>query len=97
MLLDILLESATKKKAKVKIVIKHPGILEVPEGKLFWQLPISHYFTLVEKNGLAPIVRALANIETFNKRKDPDLRDKAHKIIEKLEKKYGKENVKRGR
>lgn len=65
---------------QVKIPVKHEGILEVPEGKNFWDLPLSHYKDLVKKHDWESISRALANLETWNKEDDPDIAKKANKI-----------------
>ena len=83
MLLDLLLESKNKK-PKVKITIKHPDVLEIPEGKHFWQMPIKHYVNLCKKKTYAEIVKALVNLKVWNKKKHPDIAAKADKILDKL-------------
>ena len=50
---------------KVDIKVKHPGILEIPEGKKFWQLPLSHYNNLIAKKGYGKIIKALTNRNGF--------------------------------
>ena len=55
--------------ADTKIKTKNPGILEVPEDKKFWQLPLTHYEKLVDKKGYAKIIRALTNLEVWKVRK----------------------------
>lgn len=77
--------------ADTKIKTKNPGILEVPEDKKFWQLPLSHYEKLVDKKGYAKIIRALTNLEVWNKNDDPKISKKASDIADKLKKKYKKE------
>lgn len=74
-----------------EIKTKNPGILEVPEDKKFWQLPLSHYEKLVDKKGYAKIIRALTNLEVWNKNDDPKISKKASDIADKLKKKYKKE------
>jgi len=91
MLITLLSESGHKK-PKAKIVVKHPDILEVPEGKKFWQLPLSHYVKLVEKHGYREIARALTNLEVWNKRQHPEIAEKARDILERLKKKVAKKN-----
>lgn len=80
------------KEAKAKIKVEHPGILEVPEGKYFWELPISHYEKLIKKKGYRAIIRALTNIEVWNKNRNPIISAKAKKIIVALQKKFKKED-----
>lgn len=77
----------------VKIKTKHPGILEVPEGKNFWDLPLKHYKDLVDKKGYAKVIRALTNLEVWNKNDDPDISKKASKIADDLKKFYKKESL----
>lgn len=81
--------------ANAKIKTKNPGILEVPEDKKFWQLPLSHYEKLVDKKGYTKIIRALTNLEVWNKNDDPKISKKASDIADKLKKKYKKEALTR--
>lgn len=69
-----------------QIKVKHPGILEIPEGKHFWEMPLKHYINLAKKKGKAAIMRALLNLERWNKRKNPAISKKARAIINALEK-----------
>ena len=73
---------------KVDIKVKHPGILEIPEGKKFWQLPLSHYNNLIAKKGYGKIIKALTNLKTWNKNDDPKISERADKIINSLQKKH---------
>ena len=77
----------------VKIKTKNPGILEVPEDKNFWDLPLKHYKELVDKKGYAKVIRALTNLEVWNKNDDPDISKKASKIADNLKKFYKKESL----
>ena len=77
----------------VKIKTKNPGILEVPEGKNFWDLPLKHYKDIVDKKGYAKVIRALTNLEVWNKNDDPDISKKASKIADDLKKFYKKESL----
>ena len=79
----------------VKTKTKNPGILEVPEGKNFWDLPLKHYKELVDKKGYAKVIRALTNLEVWNKNDDPDISKKATKIADDLKKFYKKESKER--
>jgi hypothetical protein len=65
-----------------KIKVKHPGILSIPDDKNFWDMPIKHYKELIRKKGRAPVMRALLNLERWNKNKNPDISAKARKIID---------------
>jgi len=69
-----------------KIKTEHPGILEVPEGKHFYQLPLKHYIDLAKKKGKPAIMRALLNLERWNKNRDPETSKKARELIDKLKK-----------
>lgn len=73
-----------------KIEVKHEGILEVPEGKNVDDLPMSHFEKLVKKNGLSKITKALNNLQVWNKNDDKKLSKWAGDMIDKLTKKYGK-------
>lgn len=75
---------------KVKIPVEHPGVLEVPEGQNVEDLPESHFKALIAKKGWAEISRALTNLHTWNKEKNPSLSAWANKMQETL----GKDEVK---
>jgi len=70
------------------IKVKNPGILEVPKGKHFDELPISHYIALEEKKGRAAVMRALLNLERWNSNNHPSTSASARKIINALKKKH---------
>lgn len=76
---------------EVKIPVKNAGILEVPEGKCFCDLPISHYEKLVKEKGYKAIIRALTNLEVWNRKKDPKKSAKAKEIIKALQKRFKKD------
>lgn len=75
----------------IEINVKHPGLLEVPDGKNVDDLPMSHFEKLVQKNGLSKITRALNNIQVWNTNRNPKLSRWAHNMINKLKKKYDTE------
>lgn len=75
-------------KAKVKIKVKHADLLEIPEGKKFWNMPFKHYTELVNKKGYAKVVRALNNLKTWNKKDDPSIAEKADALMDKLKSKF---------
>jgi hypothetical protein len=58
---------------KVKIPVKHPGALEVPEGKDVEDLPESHFQDLIKKKGWSNISKALTNLNVWNKKNNPTL------------------------
>jgi hypothetical protein len=78
-------------KKQVKIKVKHPGILEVPEDKNFWQMPLKHFVDLVDRKSYAKISKALTNLQTWNENDDPSISAKAKAIHDKLKVKFGKE------
>lgn len=71
---------------KVKIPVKHPGILEVPEGKDVENLPLDHFKKLVDKKDWETISKALINLKVWNREKNPKLSTWADKTQEKLAK-----------
>ena len=89
-------KSVKKKKNKKKnedMEVKHEGILEVPEGKNVDDLPIKHFQSLIDKKGYGKIIKALTNLEVWNKKKNPELSSWAKNMIEKLQKKNKNESV----
>ena len=73
------------KAAAAKIKSKNEGILEVPEGKNVDDLPVSHFKKLIDKNGRQPIIRALTNLEVWNKNDNKSLSSWAKKMKKSLE------------
>ena len=43
---------------------------------------------LVDKKGYSKVIRALNNLKVWNKEDDPDISDKADKIMDRLKKEY---------
>lgn len=74
----------------VEIDVKNKGILEVPEDKNVDDLPMSHFEKLVKKHGLSKITKALNNLQVWNKNDDKKLSKWAGNMIDKLTKKFGK-------
>lgn len=85
------LNEQLKQFLETEIQVKHEGILEIPEDKKFWQMPLKHYKNLVQKKGYAKIIRALTNLEVWNKNDNPDISKKASNIADKLKKEFKKE------
>lgn len=89
-------ESLKRNKSKrlreqdVEIEVKNKGILEVPEDKNVDDLPMSHFEKLVKKHGLSKITKALNNLQVWNKNDDKELSKWAGNMIDKLTKKFGK-------
>jgi len=80
------LSSLEEAKKAVKIKVVHPGILEVPPGKRVNELPVEHFIKLAKKKGYAAIIRALNNLQVWNKNRDPELSKWAKEMKEKLRK-----------
>lgn len=76
---------------QVKIPVEHPGILEVPEGKDVEDLPYSHFASLAKKKGFEKISRALTNLHTWNKEKNPSLSSWADKMQARLSDEFSQE------
>jgi len=72
----------------VRIKVRNPGILEVPEGKSVMDLPQSHFERLIRKQGWLPISRALVNLMVWNREKNPSLSEWADGMQEKLSEKF---------
>jgi len=72
-------------KAKADIEVQNPGMLEVPEGKSIQDLPVKHFKALIDKKGRAPIIRALTNLEIWNKNDNKSLSNWAKKMKKSLE------------
>lgn len=68
----------------VDINVKNPGILEVPDGKSVEDLPVNHFKSLIDKKGRGAIIRALTNLEVWNKNDNPKLSKWAKSMKSKL-------------
>jgi hypothetical protein len=75
-----------REQEQVKIPVEHPGVLEVPEGKNVEDLGEDHFKTLIKKKGWNEISKALTNLQTWNKEKDPKLSGWANGIQARLSK-----------
>ena len=75
-----------KEAKQVKIPVEHPGLLNVPEGKNVEDLPEEHFKDLIKKKGWEEISKALTNLQTWNKERDPKLSSWANKMQDKLSK-----------
>jgi len=71
---------------KVKIPVKHPGVLEVPEGKDVETLSMSHFEDLIKKKGWETVSKALTNLNVWNKKENPTLSNWADGMQAKLAK-----------
>ena len=76
---------------QVKIPVEHPGVLEVPEGKNVEDLPYEHFAALAKKKGFGEISKALTNLHTWNKSKNPKLASWADNMQARLSKEFKKE------
>lgn len=56
-------------KGAVKVKVKHPGILGVPEGKKVWSLKKSDIISLCKKKSKAAISKAVQNLIRWNRNK----------------------------
>lgn len=75
------------------IDVKHPGVLKVPEGKNVEDLPQSHFENLVKDIGYEKVIRALTNLEVWNKNKNKSLSFWASNMADKLKKKFKGESI----
>lgn len=81
----------SEEEPKVKIPVKHPGVLEVPDGKNVEDLPVGHFVGLAKRKGFGKISKALINLKVWNKEKNPTLSSWADNMQEKVAKALGKE------
>ena len=77
---------------KVNIDVKNKGILEVPKDKKVDELPLKHFEDLVDKKGYDKIIKALNNLQVWNKNDDKELSKWAEDTMEALKKKFRPEN-----
>lgn len=61
------IKDESMKVLEADIEAENSGILEVPEGKSVQDLPVSHFKKLIDKKGRVSIIRALTNLEVWNK------------------------------
>lgn len=87
-----LVEALTIDEKNVKIKVKHADLLEVPEGKKFYNLPFKHFVKLVDEKGYEKVIRALNNLVVWHKEEDPEIGDKAKHIMDKLKNKFRPED-----
>lgn len=64
---------------------KNEGILEVPKGKKVYDLPVSHFKNLIDRKGREEIIRAITNLEVWNKNDDPKISKWARDMKKSLE------------
>lgn len=62
-----IIKDESMKVLEADIEAENLGILEVPEGKSVQDLPVSHFKKLIDKKGRTSIIRALTNLEVWNK------------------------------
>lgn len=75
----------------VDINVENEGILEVPKDKKVNELPTSHFEKLIDKKGYEPIIRALNNLQVWNKNNNKSLSNWAESMMKKLKDKYRKD------
>lgn len=76
---------------QVIIPTENTGILEVPKDKKVYELPQKHFIDLIERKGYAPIIRALTNLEVWNKNSNPELSSWASDMADKMKQKFRSE------
>jgi len=76
--------------------VRHPGFLEVPEGKSVEDLPMSHFQDLIKKHSWPAVSKALINLKVWNEKRNPKLSKWADDMQEKLAKWVESEREKKG-
>ncbi len=79
------------------IKVKNPGVLDIPEDKNFWDMPLNHFIDLAKTKGKKEVMAALLNLERWNKTKEPSISKKAREIINSLKKNKNWINIKEKR
>ena len=82
-----------KESKDTKIEVENPSLLEVPEGKKVYDLPVSHFKKLIDKKGREKIIRAITNLQVWNKNDDHKIASWAKKMKKSLEG-YGEKKTK---
>ena len=77
---DVLLLLTDTKKIKPK----NEGILELKEGESVVNMPLSHFIKLARSKGKAAVMRALNNLERWNKNKNPSFSQKIKDLKNRL-------------
>ncbi len=70
--------------------ITHENVLAIPKNKTFVKMPLSHFVNLAKKKGRALIVRALLNLERWNKTRNPAIAKHARAAINAIAKAFDK-------
>ena len=73
-----------------KFKITHEKVLQLPKGKTFIKTPVSHFVALAKKKGRVLIVRALVNLERWNKTTNPAIAGHARSAINAIKKAFDK-------
>jgi|WetSurMetagenome_2_1015567.scaffolds.fasta_scaffold14850_2 hypothetical protein len=66
------------------IKVENEGILEIPEGKSFDDMPLKHFISLAKKIGKGPVSKAINNLARWNESKNPSLAKKAREVMDSL-------------
>ena len=80
--LEFYITEKDEKKLKIKVVNK--GLLEIPQGEKFYNLPLSHYIEIAKKKGYQSVSRALTLLMVFNRKKSKSTSDKALELLNQL-------------
>lgn len=83
-----IVESLKIEEDKIEIKVKHEDLLEVPRNRKFWNLSLNHYKKLINKKGYNRVIRALNNVEIWNRKENPAMSKRASEIMIKLKKEY---------
>lgn len=85
-ILNQLTSSVFSEASTDNIGVKNPGILDLPQGKNFWDVGLNHYISLGKSKGKSAIMKALLNLERWNKNDNPKISQMARIIINQLKK-----------
>jgi len=76
--------------ARIKIQVVNRGILAIPQGRNWWEMPVSHFEKRIEEKGYMAIIRALNNLQVWLRNSDPEKSKKAKALIGQLQKMSGR-------
>ena len=79
-----LIETVSEEAAPKDIKVTNPGVLEIPEGKKFEDMPNGHFEKLIKSKGQKAVMLALLNLERWNKDKNAPVASRARALIDKF-------------
>jgi len=89
--------NALKEVDRPTVRAKVPSILQLPKGKSVSGLSVAHFVDLAKRKGAKAIMKALKNLEQWNKLRAPKTAKATRKIISRLERSTAWKKAKKGK